>query len=69
MSPLGCYANSVIRTGSGSDRVHLQKGLIVIFHSVYFTVDPVATAPGSDMDKDHFLRKAPALNDLVTGED
>ena len=42
-------AHSVIRTGRGSDRVTLQKALFI------FIVDPVATVPGSDMDKDHFF--------------
>src|SRR2546421_3367723 len=30
-------ARSVIRTGSGSDRVGLEKVFIVVFHCVYFS--------------------------------
>ena len=51
------HSRSGIRTGSGSDRVALHS-VMVTFHCVYFsTVDPVATAPGSDIDRDLFSAK------------
>jgi hypothetical protein len=41
-------ARSVIRTGSSSDRVALDKDFIEKTAGIYPEVTPVATAPGSD---------------------